>query len=208
MPTPSLPDPAPQPYMVQPVAFVRPLDYWLESHAASMMPAQIPSKLGDIAWNFGQLRGMCGAFAGIGFSLLGSGLLLLAHSPGLGALWISFLAAGATLVGLGALVLRAKSPRIAQQKQFPLSRAAPNLRSGIGVTLFLFAITGGALALALFPWVSDGPAGVLAYAGILVMYLLFLASSFVIPGYFAQHARRDLRRRIVENPAFRTELRR
>lgn len=206
MPTSPLPDHAPRPYMVQPAAFVRPLDYWLASDAATMMPAQISSKLGDIAWNFGQLRGMCGAFAGMGLSLLGGGLLVLAHRPGLGALWISFVAAGAALVVLGALVLRAKSPRIAQQKQFPLSRAAPSLRSGVGMALFLFAITGGALALALFPWVSEGPAGVLAYAGILVMYLLFLASIFVIPGYFSEHAGRDLRRRIVEKPAFRTEL--
>lgn len=206
MPAPSTPDPAPQRFLVQPAAFVRPLSYWLDSDAATMMPALAGSKLGDIAWNLGQLRGMCGAFVGVGVSLLGGGLLILARRPEFAALWFAVVVTGAALVALGVLVLRVKSPGIARQKQFPLSRAAPTLRSGVGVTLFLFAMTGGALALALLPWVAEGPAGVLAYAGILAMHLLFLASIFTIPGYFAEHASSDLRRRIADSPALRAEL--
>lgn len=53
----------------------------------------------------------------------------------------------------------------------------------------------------------DGSArGLGAYAGYQLALVLGVVSVFFLPGYFAQHARRDLRRLIESNTGIRSEF--
>lgn len=193
-----------EPPTVRPAAFVQPLDYWLRPRPemAGMLPVQ--SKLGDIAANWGRLRGMCGALVGVGASLVGLALAVLL--VGAAVMSLPLLFAGAALAATGLLVHRQKVHKIAHLADYSQGRAMGTLRSGLALTAFTFAVLGSAMGLALFPWVSWGPAGIAAYVLVLLMILLFLASCFAVPGYFIEHDRRDLRRRIDRDSELRGEL--
>lgn len=195
-----------EPPTVRPAAYVQPLDHWLRPRPESAGMTPVSSKLGDIAANWSLLRGMCGAFAGVGACLVGIALALLLAGATTVGLSISLLVAGGALAATGLLVNKRKAHKIAQLKDYSQGRAMGTLRSGVGLTVVIFAVLGSALGLALFPWVSLGPAGLAAYVLALLMVLLLLASCFAVPGYFIEHGRRDLRRRIAADPVLRREL--
>ncbi|MGP9500955.1 hypothetical protein ACT3TS_01930 [Specibacter sp. AOP5-B1-6] len=194
------------PVPVQPAAFVRPLDYWLNSDAARMAPAQGPSALRDMAWAYGQWQGLAGTCTGLGLTLLGGGLLSLAMLDGFPALWLCLLVAGLALLSTGVLVRRLKLPKIARVKQPPLSRAPGTLASGVGLAAFMSAALGAPLALALAGWLEQGPGPAFSFFAVLLLVVLGTVSAFAVPSYFAQHARRDFRARIDNNQALRQEL--
>lgn len=117
----------------------------------------VSPKLGDIAANWSLLRSMCGAFAGVGASLVGTALAARLVGAKTVALSFSLLLAGGALAATGLLVHRRTARKIAQLADYSQGRAMGTLRSGVGLTSFIFAVFGSAMGLALFPWVSLGP---------------------------------------------------
>lgn len=184
----------------------QPLDYWLSSDMARMAPTTTPSALRDMAWTYGQYRGLAGACTGIAACLLGGGILAAAMMTGVPALWIPLLAAGLALAIVGVLVRRLKLPKIVHVPPPGLSRGPERVSAGLGLAIFLGVATGAPLVLALSGWLSQGPGPAFAFFAVMALFLLGMASAFIVPSYFAQNARRDFRRYIESRPALRHEL--
>lgn len=184
----------------------RPLDYWLNSDVARLATHTSPSVLRDMAWTYGQYRGLAGACTGIAVCLLGGGILAAALMFSVPALWIPLLAAGLALAVAAVLVRRLKLPRIAHLPRPGLSRGSERVSAGLSLAIFLGVATGAPLVLALSGWLSQGPGPAFAFFAVMALFLLGMASVFVVPAYFAQNARRDFRRYIDMTPALRHEL--
>lgn len=184
----------------------QPLDYWLSSDMARMAPPTTPSALRDMAWTYGQYRGLAGACTGVAACLLGGGILAAALMTGVPALWIPLLAGGLALAAVGGLVRRLKLPQIAHVPPPGISRGPERVSSGLGLAIFLGVATGAPLTLALSGWLSQGPGPTFAFFAVMALFVLGMASAFVVPPYFAQNARRDFRRYIENTPALRREL--
>lgn len=184
----------------------QPLDYWLNSDVARMAPPTTPSALRDMAWTYGQYRGLAGACTGIALCLLGGGILAAALMTGVPALWISLLAGGLALAATGVLVPRLKLPKIAHVPPPGISRGPERISSGVGLAIFIGVATGAPLVLVLSGWLSQGPGPALGFFAVMALFLLGIVSAFVVPPYFAQNARRDFRRYIDTTPALRQEL--
>lgn len=193
-------------YTPYPATPGQPLDYWLSSDMARMSPLTTPSALRDMAWTFGQYRGLAGACTGIGACLLAGGILAAALMTGVPALWISFLLCGLALAVAGVLVCRLKLPKIAQLPPPGISRGPERISSGLGLAIFLGVATGAPLAFALSGWLSQGPGPAFAFFAVMALFALGIASAFVVPPYFAHNARRDFKRYIDNTPAVRRQL--
>lgn len=193
-------------YTPYPATPGQPLDYWLSSDMARMSPPTTPSALRDMAWTYGQYRGLAGACTGIGACLFAGGILAAALMTGVPGLWISLLLCGLALAVTGVLVRRLKLPKIAHLPPPGTSRGPEVVSSGLGLAIFLGVATGTPLVFLLSGWLSQGPGPAFAFFAVMVLFVLGMASAFVVPPYFAQYARRDFRRYIDNTPALRGEL--
>ena len=102
----------------------RPLAYWLDSDMARTAPQTSTSALRDMAWIYGQWRGLAGAATGLGIALLGGGLLALSTMTSAIALWLSLILAGLALLATSILIRVLKLPRI-PRSQRPMASRAP-----------------------------------------------------------------------------------
>lgn len=184
----------------------KPLDYWLNSDAARLSPETTSSGLRDMAWTFGQFRGLMMAMAGLGTTLLAGGLLALIMMPATLGLWISLIAVGLGLLGMSLWAQKAKLPAIAHSKQPGTSRAAGTIGSGVTLASGMALLACGIMALALHGWLGEGPGPAFSFFVVMLLIVSGTASVFIAPAYCIQHARRDFRRYIDKNPALRQEL--
>lgn len=189
-----------------PAAPLMPLDYWLNSDSARLAPVMTPSALRNMAWSYGQYRGLIAASVGLGAVLLAAGALALAMVPGTLGLWIPFIVVGLAMVLSGVLVQRTKLPAIARTKQPATSRAAGTTSSGVALAVVSALAAAGPMAFALSSWLSEGPGPAFSFIAVMLLIILAAASVFIAPAYCIQHARRDFRRYIDTNPALRQEL--
>ncbi len=184
----------------------RPLDYWLNSDMARMAPETTTSALRDMAWTFGQWRGLAAAMTGLGIAVLGGGILAVATMPGVPGLWISLLVAGAAMLAAAVVIRSAKLPRIAHVSPPQASRAPGKTSSGVGLAALITLAVGGPMALALGGWLSQGPGPAMSFVLVALLFLVGTASVFVAPAYCMQHARRDFRAYIARTPAVHQDL--
>lgn len=189
-----------------PAAPLMPLDYWLNSDASRLAPETTVSALRDMAWTYGQFRGLIAALTGLGAVLFCGGVLAVVMMPGTLGLWVSLIAVGLGMVLSGALVRRTKLPAIARAKQPATSRAAGTTSSGAALAAVIALAAGGTTTLALSNWLSEGPGPAFSFVAVMLLIVLGTASVFMAPAYCIQHARRDFRQYINTNPALRQEL--
>lgn len=171
-----------------------------------MSSQQTSSKLRDLAWAYGQWHGFAGAVVGIGIATVGTGILVAIRQAHLVWLWILLLALGAALVVFIPLIARRKIATITQRKSPKLSRAVESVAGGMGGAIILSAIGIVLASIALNPWWQQGLKGMVSIFAVYALTVLLVGSVFVVPGYFAQRARRDFRRYIDANPALKKEL--
>lgn len=182
-----------------------PLSYWISEEIPLSAQAPTPSALHEMAWNFGQFRGLAAACLGVGAACLGgAGLTLLASPAAVGVL-LGLFVAGAALLTTGMLLLRRVKRRVPSVRPVMASRAPGTLRSGIGLTVFLSLIL-GVLLLPVALGLLDGPGGMAAVVALYVLFLVATTSVFALPAYFMEHARRDFRAAVLADPALRSAL--
>ena len=186
-------------------AYVQSLDYWLDSDAARMAPVESTSALRDLAWSYGQWLGFRAAVGGLGITLIGGSALTLLTAPGPVAVWLLLLC-GLALVVTGWLVARAKLPGVVHGRGPAISRAAGTTGSGLGLALFMTAVSWVLLFVVFQSRSAQGPAEALTLAAYCLLFLLGCLSVFAGPGYCAQHGRRFFRRRIERDPKVRQAL--
>lgn len=185
---------------------VQPLSYWLAPRTSSPSPDREPTRLRDLAWIFGQYRGLARASAGMGISLVLAGLLTLWRSPGLIWLWAILIVCGLGLVFNCRVIVKRKLPAIVHAKSPMASRAPARLSAGISLALLVLLGVGIPLSVALLPMLSDGPSGMLTFLVIYLLMMLFCVSAFILPSYEAQHARDSFRNYISNSPALQAQL--
>jgi hypothetical protein len=194
-----------QPYARASAPRQLPLSYWLSQEAPASAQALTPSALREMAWNFGQFRGLAAVCLGVGAACLGgTGLTLLAR-PAAIAVLVGLFIAGAALLGSGLLLLRRMRRRVPSVRPVMSSRAPGKLSSGIGLTVFLSLVLGVLLLPAAF-LLADGPGGMAAVVALYVLFLVATTSVFALPAYFMEHARRDFRAAILADPELRSAL--
>ncbi len=183
-----------------------PLHYWLDSDVARLAPAATTSALRDMAWTYGQWRGLAAAMAGLGAALLAGGLLALGMMTSTPALWLSLILTALAMLGVYTYIQRAKLPKIARTAQPRISRAPAKTSSGVGLAGLITLGVGAPMALALHGWLAQGPGPAFSFITVAVLFLVGNASVFGAPAYCAQHARRGFRSYIAKNAPFRQEL--
>ena len=182
-----------------------PLSYWISEEIPLSVQAQTPSALREMAWNFGQFRGLVAACLGVGAACLGgAGLTLLASPAAVGVL-LGLFVAGTALLTTGVLLLRQVKRRVPSVRPVMASRAPGTLSSGIGLTVFLSLIL-GVLLLPAALGLADGPGGMAAVVALYVLFLVATTSVFALPAYFMEHARRDFRAAVLADPELRSAL--
>lgn len=182
-----------------------PLSYWISQEIQPSSQALAPSALREMAWNFGQVRGLAAACLGVGAACLGGAALTLLASPAAAGVLLGLLIAGTVLTGTGVLLRRRAKHRVPSVRPVMASRAPGKLSSGIGLTLFLSAVLG----VLLLPAAISLEAGSGGMAAVVAMYALFLVATtsiFALPAYFMQHARRDFRAAILADAELRSAL--
>lgn len=182
-----------------------PLSYWISKEAPSSAQALTPSALREMAWNFGQFRGLAAACIGVGAACLGGAGLTLFASPAAVGVLLGLLIAGAALLTTGVLVLRRVKRRVPSVRPVMASRAPGTLSSGIGLTVFLSLILGAVLLPAAL-LLAEGPGGMAAVVALYVLFLVATTSIFALPAHFMEHARRDFRAAILADPELRSAL--
>lgn len=182
-----------------------PLSYWIAEEVQPSAQSLAPSALREMAWNFGQVRGLAAACLGVGAACLGGAALTLFASPAAAGVLLGLLIAGTVLIGTGVLLRRRAKHRVPSVRPVMASRAPGKLSSGIGLTLFLSAVLG----VLLLPAAISLEAGRGGMAAVVAMYALFLVATtsiFALPAYFMQHARRDFRAAILADAELRSAL--
>ena len=182
-----------------------PLSYWIAEEIPPSAQALTPSALREMAWNFGQIRGLAAACVGVGAACLGGAGLTLLADPAPVALLVGLLIAGAALVVTGVLLRRRVQHRVPSVRPVMASRAPGRLSSGIGLTVFLSAVLGVLLLPAAIS-LAAGPGGMAAVVAMYGLFLVATSSIFALPAYFMQHARRDFRAAILADPELRSAL--
>lgn len=182
------------------------LAYWLDERIASAVPVLTGTALRSMAQNHGARRGACSVPIGLGAALALASVtnLLTSTTAPIVGLWMGLLAMA--LLVLGRFLWRRFACTTPKDRYLSPGRGSTSIRGG----LILLVILGApicAMAHMLLATQLDGSArGLGAYAGYQMALVIGLASAFFLPGYFAQHARRDLRRLIESNPGTRAEL--
>lgn len=182
-----------------------PLSYWISEEVQPSAQALAPSALREMAWNFGQVRGLAAACLGVGAACLGGAALTLLASPAAVAVLLGLLLAGTALIGTGVLLRRRAKHRVPSVRPVMASRAPGKLSSGIGLTLFLSAVLGVLLLPAAIS-LAAGTGGMAAVVGMYALFLVATSSIFALPAYFMQHARRDFRAAILADAELRSAL--
>ncbi|MDJ0315294.1 hypothetical protein [Arthrobacter sp. H35-D1] len=184
----------------------RPLAYWLDSDMARTAPQASTSALRDMAWIYGQWRGLAGAATGLGIALLGGGLLALSTMTSAIALWLSLILAGLALLATSILIRVLKLPQIPRSQRPMASRAPQKFSSGVSLTILVTLAVGLPTAFAISGWLAQGPVPAFSFVAVCLLFVLGTISSFALPAYYAENARRDFRRHIDRNAAMRSEL--
>ena len=182
-----------------------PLGYWISEEIPLSVQALTPSALGEMAWNFGQFRGLAVVCLGVGAACLGGAVLTLLASPAAVGVLLGSLIAGAALLTTGAMLLRRMKRRVPSVRPVMASRAPGTMRSGIGLTVFLSLVL-GVLLLPVALGLADGPGGMAAVVAMYCLFLLATTSVFAVPAYFMQYARRDFRAAVLAEPELRSAL--
>ncbi len=182
------------------------LSYWLDPRTASAVPVLTGTALRSMAQNHGARRGACSVPIGLGaaIGLASVTNLLTSTTPPVPGLWMGLLAVA--LLVLGRFLWRRVACATPKARYLSPGRGSTSIRGGL-ILLVVIGVPFCAMAHILLAGQLDGSArGLGAYAGYQLALVLGVVSVFFLPGYFAQHARRDLRRLIESNPGIRSEL--
>lgn len=182
-----------------------PLSYWISQELPQSAQALTPSALREMAWNYGQFRGLAAACIGVGGACLGGAALTLLASPDAVGVLLGLFLAGAALVTAGVLLQRRVKRRVPSVRPVMASRAPGKLSSGIGLTVFL-SLALGVLLLPAALSLADGPGGMAAVVAMYALFLVATSSVFALPAYFMEHARRDFRAAILADAELRGAL--
>jgi len=181
---------------------VHSLDYWLSAELARISPPDTPSRLRQLADAQGTLAaGRSGAIAGGPvLALAGAFTSVMSGNP----------AAALVLVPLGTVLMvpglfgwkrvRSALPRT---DKVLITRGPGSARGGIGMVLFLAAITGAFIFPALSSTAAKGAGEVTVLVGIYVLMLALLVACIIVPSAVLGRARQSFRLRVQADPLLR-----
>lgn len=168
-----------------------PLDAWLEHGPAPGDPGGRRTALRDMAWNYGQARGLVAVRLGSGVVTLAAAGLAALNDATTAAWWL--LAAAVAQLVVGAAARRGRAVRGIPRTDPSMARGPETVRSGIGLALAMAAVLSLLLAVVTEAMVD---AWRVDLATVLALHVLVVAEVFCVfalPARFVEHARRDLR---------------
>lgn len=152
------------------------------------------------AWNYGQWRGMCVAFAGVGLAVVIPATTTLAMVESGRSASAIVAACGLALALLGAALFPFYTRRLPGDKPLTASRVPSGVGNGVVVALFLWAVlTGGVVDLLLSEHLGTAVTVTLCLAYGIGVGLL-ATSLLVAPAVMARRGREDFRRQLRTDP--------
>jgi len=181
---------------------VHSFDYWLSPELARVSPPDAPSRLRQLADAQGTLAaGWSGAIAGGPvLALAGAFFTVMSGNPAAALVLVPL---GAILMLLGLFGWKRVRSALPRTDKVLITRGPGSARGGIGMVLFLAAITGAFIFPALSSAVAKDGTMAATLVGGYVLMLALLVACIIVPSAVLGRARESFRLRVQTNPSLR-----